>query len=373
MTYRMIDGSSSTVAMDFLDENDLPIVPRPGYPKLSVLDKDKQVIADYNAVPSVVPGTWEASIFLPLMGVKRTEELRLRWRIRTEAGDRTRIYDTILVDPKVEERDSEIVVLERDESSEFALPFRYTSATPTTFQIFGQNNDQLGRIVDVADMETDPGIDVTSVVIPTFGIRPSLHANILMARTRINGKNKVFSYRYWVITPQIALASSMLEGFLNKSRIENIIPELQYTSGDLISYLERGLYMFNMTAFPTAFTGTNMQGALLDGWVTCSTYWAIGAQLIAEGSLAFDFSGQGVTLNVDRTPALESALGRIESRIQDTIVPLKKQLATQGIIAGDGSIGATALRNSFSLGTLGMINSPTTRIGGFSNYIGRRF
>jgi hypothetical protein len=113
-----------------------------------------------------------------------------------------------------------------------------------------------------------------------------------------------------------------------------------------------------------------MQGPILDCWIICASYWALGAQLMAEGSLAFDFGGQGITLNVDRTPQLEAALGRIEARIQDTVVPFKKALAAQGVMSGDGSQGSGSMRNPYNLGTLSLINAATTRVSGWTNFIG---
>lgn len=373
---RAVDGSVATAVMLFLDEDDSTIVPAPGYPKVALLDKDKTVIAQYNATPTTNPGEWEASISLPNLGVEQTDEYRLRWRMRAADDSKHQAYETILIDPKVDRRDSEIVVLEDDEEAEFALPFAYAGvSTPTRIQLYSGNNEALSSAVSLEDSTIGKtvGTEKTLVTMPTIPFVPSLRANLLVVKSKIRGRPRTFSYRYWCITPQIALASSLLEDFLNKARIQNVIPELEYTAGDLLGYLERGLYYFNMTGITTSFTGTNMQGMLLDAWVTCSTYYALGTQLMAEGSLAFDFSGQGISLNVDRTPQLDSALGRIESRIQDTVVPLKKQLASQGFFGGDGSVGGTAMRNPYSTGVLSLTNSPTTRVNGFTNFIGRRF
>lgn len=373
--YRFIDGCVGTVSADFLDEDDAPLIPAPGYPRVQLLDTDKSVLAEFVSSPGSVAGTWEASISIPLLGLEKTNEYRIKWRFKDFEGNRYRSYDTILIDPKVESRESEIVMLENDEAADLFLPFKYVNnaTTPTKISIFTQNNDALGGSHSIENWPIEASLEATRVELPNFRLAPSLVANILFVRAVVRGRRQTFSYRYWVITPQIALAVSQLEAFLNKSRIENIIPELEWTTGDLLGYLERGLYLFNMTGMVTGFNGLNMQGPILDSWLICSAYWAISSQLLAEGSLAFDFSGQNVSVNVDRTPQLDAALGRIEARIQDTVAPLKKQLATQGIIRGDGSVGATAMRNPFSAGTLGLTNSPTTRVNGFSNFIGRRF
>jgi hypothetical protein len=373
---RAVDGSVATALMTFLDEDDTTIIPAPGYPRVALLDKDKTVIAQYNASPTANPGEWEAAVSLPNLGVERTDEYRLRWRMRAANGEKYQNFDTMLIDPRVDRRDSEIVVLDGDDTVELALPFAYfASNTPSKFQVYSGNNEVLSGAVSFEDPSVTKtvGAEKTLVSFPAIMLMPSLKANLLIVKSKINGRPRTYSYRYWCITPQIALAATMIEDFLNKSRIQNVIPELEYTAGDILGYLERGLYLFNMTAATTTFTGTNMQGMLLDAWITCASYYALATQLIAEGSLAFDFSGQGISLNVDRTPQLDAALGRIEARIQDTVVPLKKQITQQGFFGGDGSQGGTAMRNPYATGILSLTNSPTTRVNGFSNFVGRRF
>ena len=377
MSIKATDGSTTTISTEILDEFDAPVVPKPGYPKVALLDKDKSVIAQFSAQPGASVGTWESAVALPLLGVERPTEYRVRWRCMSHTGEKFQVFDTIIVEPKAERRDSEIVVMEADTAAEFVLPLRYTADMAGTYQIFRNNERVMLAPVELshADVKLDAGLDRTLVSVPTVPVEqlpPALFANLLSVRLSVRGRPKTFSYKYWCITPQIALAMTMVEDFLNKSRIENVIPELSYTDGDIVGYLERGLNLFNTIGVTTNFTGTNMQGPLLDNWLICCFYWAIGSQLLAEGSLAFDFSGQGISLNVDRTPQLDSALGRIEARIQDTVLPFKKQLGSQGILGGSGAAGSSNLHNPYSSGTLSLINAATTRVNGWSSYIGLR-
>lgn len=371
---RAIDGKVVTAKTQFLEDG-APVIAQPGYPKLALLDADKTVIAQYPVTPTVNSGEWEAHINLPDMGLTKTEELKLRWRLRADNGDKYQTFDTLIVDPKVDRRDSEIVVMEGDSIFEFALPYAYLdeTATRTSVQLFYQNSPATAQYV-LTSANVDVGVEKTLVTMPAPAIPPNLQASLLQAKVALRGRPRTFNYRYWCITPQMSVASVMLEEFLNKVRIQNVIPELDYTAGDLLSYLERGLYLFNMAGgITTSYTGTNMQGIILDCWVTCATYYAISTQLIAEGSLTFDFSGQGISLNVDRTPQLDAALGRVEARIQDMVIPFKKQSTSQGFFGGDGSQGDTAMRNPYSSGVVSLTNAPTTRINGWGLGFGRRY
>lgn len=369
----VIDGHSITVQTMFLDDYDTPLIPATGYPQVAFLDTDKSVLFSASVNPGASPGQWEATIALPELGVTKATEYTVRWRLRAVDGERHTNKQPITVVPKADHRDTDVVVMTGETMGDVVLPLEYQAAYNGSFQIYAQNKPQYTNAVAMSDpgVTLDIGKDRTFMefTLPTT-LQPTLTASLLTVKMRVSSRPKMFNYNVYLITPQIALAATAIENFLNKSKVENVIPELEYTYSDLVHYLERGLYLFNMTGSITSFNGLNMQGVLYDAWVICACYWALGAQLLAEGSLSFDFSGQGVSLNVDRTPQLDSALGRIEARIQDTVLPLKKHLASQGILGGDGSQGATALRNSYSLAHLGLTNTMTTRISGISGYYG---
>ena len=375
MDYRVLEGASFTALIEMRDDSELPVIPAPGYPKAVLLDDEKNVIGTYSSHPGADEAMWEASISVPLFGLRKVTKYRIKWKCKASNGDKYVFNDYVFIAPKIEERFSEIVILPEEQSFSFVLPFVYKPEYAGTVSLYRDNQALLLALSlndPLVDMDFSVETSEVSLAVPPE-VSPSLQSSLLTVKAKYEGRTRTYSYRLWDVTPQVLIASQMLESFLNKARIENVIPELRYNEGDLLSYLERGLYFFNYTGYPTGFNGMNMQGAILDAWLICSTYWAISSQLIAEGSLSFDFSGQGISLNVDRTPQLDSALGRIESRIQDTVIPLKKQLSRQGLIDGDGSVGSTAMRNPNSTGNLKLSNSPVTRINGFSPYLGRRF
>jgi hypothetical protein len=381
MIHYAIDGAVLAVTQKFIDEDsEQPLLAAPGYPQVKLIDAEKNRLSSTIGSPTAIPGEWSANISIPNLGVADKTELRLIWRFLTTDNERIVEKDVVVVEPRVESRVSDIVAVFGDQKFALTLPV-YFGGTDTAEYYLYRDNDMIlsapGNLADTALYQRTTTVDRTNFLLPLNVPNPSLQAYLV----RVDvvpcgvGHKKTFTYKLWAVTPQIMKGMSFLEDFLNKAKIENTIPELQYTDGDLINYLERGLNLFNMVgSMPTAFTGTNMQGVLFDAWVTCASYYALGAQLMAEGALAFDFSGQGISLNVDRTPQLDSALGRIESMIDSRIVPLKKALQTQGVTSGDGSVGKTTMRNSANLGTLGLTNAATTRIRGVQNtFVGKRW
>lgn len=361
-----VDGSTFEARQLILDEDEQVVMPGVGYPKVLVKDHDGLVITRQLGTPGQSEGEWVANLALPNMGIAEKVELRVVWIMRDVDDEKFVFRDTLVVEPRQEARDDDVVAVFGDAKFSFTIPEAVKDEQEVTYSVYADNQNISGDV----DCRTDTQVkmrvllDKTVVSAPMCSPNPSLSASLL----RVNVANpgdlpKMYTYKLWAVTPQILLGMQHLESFLNKSRIENTIPELRYNPGDLMNYLERGLYLFNMCGgtTPTTFNGTNMQGPLFEAWVLCSLYYALGAQLLAEGSLSFDFSGQGVSLNVDRTPQLDGAIGRIENQIQTYVVPLKKQLAKQNILTGDGSVGKIGFNNPRSIGTLSVINAATTR------------
>lgn len=378
--YNGVDGTVIPVSKKFLDDDDQPMMAKAGYPQVRLLDLDKNLLSSMVASPSAIPGEWIANISIPNLGLTAKTEYRLKWRFITPKGEKTIESDLMILEPKIESRVSDIVTIFGDQKFAMTLPVHIADSDYATYQIYADNTPLFAEAKSLNDSmvtQKATAVDRTSFMLPMAVPAASLSAYMIRVEhiPSTVGSSRSYTYKLWAITPQLMKAMSFVVDFLNKSKVEQVIPELAYTDGDLINYLERGLYLFNMIgAEPTSFTGTNMQGVLFDAHVTCACYYALGAQLMAEGSLSFDFSGQGVSLNVDRTPALESALGRIESQIESRITPLKKALWKQGVTSGDGSAGKSSLHNSSNIGTLGLTNAATTRIRGIgTQFMGRRW
>lgn len=391
----VLEGETCTLVESFVDEFDEPLDlanTEPG-PIVRVFDDTKEMVIEQIAVPDPngQPGDWSVDVSMPKIGLSEKKQFTAHWTYKSAEGDIHRSKQALFVEPDSEERDSDVLVISgRDKVMQLILPIVFERpvekkegdvknripATPgkpgdtLRFSLFRNNLAVFGD-EGLSSDDPDSGIHIethinkTVVTMPAAVGAPKMEPLIMLVEHNKPGvmMPQTLTYKVWAITPQVLVAASQLEDFINKARIQNVIPELDYTQADLIQYLHRGLALFN--SFPphtSSFNGNNMQGIILDAWLQCSSYYALASQLQAEGAMAFDFSGQSVSLNVDRTPTIEGALGRVESALEQNVKPLKKLLAKAGVLGGDGSQGGQAINGSHSLGTLGVLNAPTTRL-----------
>ncbi|AXG66898.1 head-tail connector protein [Dickeya phage vB_DsoM_JA29] len=382
---RVVEGNVVSVDEIFLDDFNEPLYPLADGmgPIVTLVDpSDGYVLAEVVATTSETPGGWTADLAIPDLGLVDDKKLIINWRYDSEEGP-VRSKSELIVEPAQENRATDIICLVGEDTMfDVTLPFHLNVQKDTLkFQI-SVNNEIL---VDNVNHKT-AGIQMTANRAKTCAFRIPLWAAsyrlepMSFIAKHYNDKRKrerLYTFKLWAVTPQILIAASLVEDHIDKARAKNVIPELEYTTADILTYLFRGLALFNQIGpRVTGFWGTNMQGTILDGWVTCACYYALSAQLQAEGQMAFDFTGQVVNLNMDRTPSIEAALGRIETQIQGPVTNLKRLLSKAGVNDGDGSQGGSAIDGARSLGKLGVTNSPTTKwatVGNRSIWVNTRY
>lgn len=364
--YQQQPGDVFTVSLDL--NQLLDVVPSmvPDYPKVTL--RESQYVLNTVVGVESPSGVYTASITVPsvldLEG-RDFKLLELRWELLDAAGDRWQFSHQVQVlAPTDREQLQQDVITDGSSTTISALlPMSFSVGDTTTAKVFKGNTqvgtDLTGTILDLGESSR---VDFDTSTLPADVFVPMLSGYTLHISGTRGGRPYSQYLRMYKVTPAVMNAASQLEKMLHKSRIEQTIPSLKYTEADLLLYLQRGLDLFN--AYPPAltdFTGLNMQGAIQHGWMLCSMIQAVTAQLIAEGEMSFDFQGQAVQLNVDRTPALNDAISRWEAALESQVRPLKQLLGKNGITGGDGDIsnGALGRGNAIALGVVGdhnMIN-----------------
>lgn len=372
MSYTAVVGTNLEVIEFFFDDYDDPLeVLEDSLPSVKIIDSDRTVLFTVPAYSGDEEGKWIANIPIPDLNIEEKTKFKLVWTFQTE--DETLKYsDDLYLVPSDDVREGDIVLMEQDPNATIKIPlYLNTPSDSGTINIY-QDNNLLGTL-DLTDksvyvLSKD---DFTTIKFRVPNKGASLEPVLVSVDYKKNGMTNFrhMTYNVWIINSSILSATHSIEDFINKARIQNVISELDYQTTDLLEYLRRGLNLFNSVQQITSFNGINMKGVIRECWIICSTYYALSAQLQAEGAMAFDFSGQTVNLNIDRTGPIESALGRIEGQIDNIVKPAKKQLLKAGVKGGDGSSKGTDTANNF--GRLGVINAPTTRYVGVNSRLRR--
>lgn len=119
----------------------------------------------------------------------------------------------------------------------------------------------------------------------------------------------------------------------------------------IISWLRRGRDDFNAAGgMFTTFDMSVATGALRSYWLMYSEIAMLRAQSLAEGEKAFNFSGQAISLEVDRTAYYDKLADSLQSQVDANIGPLKKNMAMKGITSGNGDLSTITGGNRPMLG-----------------------
>lgn len=181
----------------------------------------------------------------------------------------------------------------------------------------------------------------------------------------------------FIINASIISAITSLRELINKAYLTLLgTPDMIFPDSLMLSYLRSGRDYFNGAGagMLTAFTMLNAQGSIREYWIRSSAITGLRAQYLAEGEKAFNFAGQAISLDVDRTQYYQSLLDNLHSELDAELKPYKQNLIKKGIIGGDGNLDpANGLRpRPGATGAVGITISPASNYSKYGAVIGRR-
>lgn len=170
--------------------------------------------------------------------------------------------------------------------------------------------------------------------------------------------------RVFIINASLASATEDMRIVINKSRSTIAhAQDILFSVPLLLAYLRRGKDAFNGAyGVLTGFSMLNASGSIREFWLKYSEIIALRSQFLAEGEKVFNFSGQAISLDVDRTGYYSQLADNLQSILDNEAKPFKQNLTIKGIVAGDGNMGldgGTRQRKG-SVGTVGITISPAT-------------
>lgn len=238
------------------------------------------------------------------------------------------------------------------------------------FELYDQNQIVVNAITISGGQKVADGWMYGAVIQAAF--LPAKLDAYTIVWTYYNGATSAFKSRQtgrvFVVNPSILMATEDMRILVNKSRTTIAHQQdLLFTVPLLLAYLRRGRDAFNGAyGVLTGFTMVNAQGSIREFWLKFSEIMALRAQYLAEGEKAFNFSGQAISLDVDKTQFYSQLADNLQQILDNEAKPFKQNLIIKGIMAGDGNMGAdggTASRPG-ALGTVGITITPASSFGG---------
>ena len=168
----------------------------------------------------------------------------------------------------------------------------------------------------------------------------------------------------FIVNPTILGAVEDCRRMVMKARTTQFgFDDMLFDVGTLLGWLRRGRDLFNAASgIMTEFTMTAATGGVREYWLRYSEVSMLLAHALAEGEKAFNFSGQAISLDVDKAAVYQQLADALQSRLDQEIKPFKQNLLKKGAVAGDGNINGVA--GSFtSTSRLGISVHPASQIG----------
>jgi hypothetical protein len=175
----------------------------------------------------------------------------------------------------------------------------------------------------------------------------------------------------FVINPSMMTAITDVRSKINKAHTTLYgSPDMLYPNTTVMTWLRRGADAFNGAyGVFTNFSMLNALGVIREFWLMHAEMFALEAQVNAEAEKAFQFQGAAIQLDVDRTAGFDSAIQKIQSRLDNELKPLKQMLVTRGWMSGDGSQDPTMLAHG-AIASVGITISPVTMWGRYGRGYG---
>ena len=145
------------------------------------------------------------------------------------------------------------------------------------------------------------------------------------------------SSQSWVINSVIMSAIHELAISMERHISVPGLSNNAFSDAERVQMLKMGRDLLNSLERVTSFDMTAADGHMRRAWMICTQHEAASARYLEEAIKAFEFSGQSATLSVDISAAYESWRSQMESLIESTVKPYKRQLVMRGHTSGGGS------------------------------------
>lgn len=344
-------GRKEIFKVEFFEDEakTIPITPiSSNYPEYTLFDPSNLAVATGTGVIDVSPGYWKLEWTPPLTSPLSddTHKWRIEWAIVSADNDASTYVDTFeMVDEVVDASETlaqQFITLATSITRvPLKLTTQYASVKATVYK-GGTNEIALAeRSIDVGSisMVQENGGFVYYFDIPVSTLLEGSDYMVFWELRRTTGSQSEFLF-----DKVVCAHPTVLQHFPN---VRMLIDKFQkrlgrihgYEDPDIYEYLQRGREVVNSWYPPTYWQWSAFPPVLNTFIVMAAAWWGLNAQYILEADMMFSFSGQTVTLDVDRTGALDSAIGRFNDFLNEHLTKAKV-----GIVRASTPAGVVAVR-----------------------------
>ena len=317
-------GEQVSASIGFFDDDQNPRVAQSVlYPMYTVLDSNSNLITTGTGTLGT-NNLWGCEFSIPLDAVLSENKYVITWLFIDNAGKEfiSAEYFDVTSNYEVYAKETQLLALQNSSLQIFtALP----KTTRPSVTIYSGDQVVLNDSASSAGVFNDTYL--FKFTIPEY-VLVDPEYSILWTQ----GLDQ-FYQKLNVITISTMLRVSDIRMYLDKVH-KDLNMYVGYRDSDLCFHLNRGLDLINSFKPITnwsllGFSAGGPQQLASYGLTAAACYSALNAQYLAEGDLAFDYSGQPVQLSVDRTQYIESQIGRLWDYLTTEFKPFKIQFCNQ--------------------------------------------
>jgi len=321
-------GSTIPITATFLDDNDLPITPSDPtiYPNYVVKDINQDIVAFGVGTLDLVSNIYNASFVVPKSAIVSTPDSKwtVEWEMLSESDatyKHMEYFDVAL--PNFTESNYK----EQQKVTLFNLPVVLSIPLESDVSNISFNLYDINDVVIFSGVPYQEGVYegvyIYSVLIP---------ANITTAGHEYSGiwtftttvQNSLFVKLYSANLYMMSLTSDL------RLLVDKILKPLDlylgYRDSDLIYSLHHGLSYLNLLVQYTDwdFNFIKSNPTFVTPLLMSAGWWLLSSQFLAQVDESFDYSGQAVSLTVDRTGGISEQMERWKSYLDEQFTMQKK-------------------------------------------------
>lgn len=341
-TRTLVRGTSAVFETVFVEADGTPLVPSDPslYPSVSITDGEGTIV-DSGIGVSLGGGRWRYQFMIPGDAVLSTDvnPWRIDWLMVTSGGRQAQLGQNFAVIDSFELTPTDrayttLVML--GQSERLVVKFRQPQSDVSLILV-----DQGGEVANLTGSINYTVLDgwhiyyVDTPIWTTVGHYTAMwttRASLVSPTQTLVTAIRVPEPAFWFLQPSLRM---LIDKVQKKSgHVQS------YSDSDMYEYMLRGVDVINATGpVITSWTLNTIYGMspLQAYLVAAAAWWGLQAQYISEGDLAFAFSGQTVTLDVDRTGYYDSALSKLNDFIQQSLPTTKKGLLRQSHVGVVGT------------------------------------